>query len=60
MQEQYNIIYYDQDQYEWDCIAMAIYYGELEIVKILEEKELKKKLKQLILKQLFYHIETDL
>ena len=29
-------------QYEWDCMAVAIYYGEDEIVKILEEKGIEK------------------
>ena len=29
-------------QYEWDCMAGAIYYGEMEIVKILEEKGIEK------------------
>ena len=29
-------------RYEWDCMATAIYYGNKEIVKILEEKEFEK------------------
>ena len=29
-------------RYKWDCMAMAIYYGEVEIVKILEEKGIEK------------------
>ena len=29
-------------RYEWDCLAIGIYYGEVEIVKILEEKGIEK------------------
>ena len=31
-----------EDQYEWDCMATAIYFGNKEIIKILEEKGFKK------------------
>ena len=29
-------------RYNWDCMAMAIYFGNKEIIKILEEKGIKK------------------
>ena len=29
-------------RYEWDCMATAIYFGNKEIIKILEEKGLEK------------------
>ena len=29
-------------QYEWDCMALAIYLGNMEIMKILEDKGIKK------------------
>ena len=32
----------DLERYEWDCMATAIYFGNIEIVKILEEKGIKK------------------
>ena len=32
----------ERKRYEWDCMAVAIYYGEMEIVKILEEKGIEK------------------
>ena len=31
-----------EHKYEWDCMAIAIYYGEVEIMKILEEKGIEK------------------
>jgi len=30
------------NQYEWDCMAIAIYYGAIEIIKILEERGIRK------------------
>ena len=32
----------NEDHYKWDCIAIAIYFGEREIMKILEEEGIKK------------------
>ena len=31
-----------EHRYEWDCMGVAIYYGEMEIMKILEEKGVEK------------------
>ena len=31
-----------EDQYKWDCMSIAIYYGQVEIMKILEEKGIEK------------------
>ena len=36
----YNTI--EVKRYEWDCMATAIYYGEVEIMTILEEKGIEK------------------
>ena len=35
-------LFKNQLQYEWDCMAIAIYYGNVVIMKILEEKEIEK------------------
>ena len=32
----------ERKRYEWDCMSIAIYYGEMENVKILEEKCIEK------------------
>ena len=47
-----NLINYDYDpniyqnrkikRYEWNCMATAIYFGDKEIIKILEEKGIEK------------------
>ena len=34
--------YYSKDLYNWDCMAVAIYYGEVEIIHILEERGIEK------------------
>ena len=31
-----------EHRYEWDCMAIAIYYGDVEIMKILEDKGFEK------------------
>ena len=31
-----------KNDYEWDCMSIAIYYGEMEIIKLLEEKGIEK------------------
>ena len=46
MQDQYPERFYDYEirqeieikRYEWDCMVVVIYYGKVEIMKILEEK----------------------
>ena len=40
MKEYYSAQF--ENQYNWDCMAVAIYYGEMEIVKILEEEGITK------------------
>ena len=49
MQEQNPEFFYDSSynkieikRYEWDCMATAIYFGNKEIIKILEEKGIEK------------------
>ena len=49
MEEQYPKSFYDSyynriaiKRYEWDCMATAIYFGNKEIIKILEEKGIEK------------------
>ena len=37
-----NKYWRSSNHYEWDCLAIAIYYGEVEIEGILEEKCIKK------------------
>jgi len=32
----------NKHRYEWDCMGVAIYYGEVEIIKILEENGIEK------------------
>ena len=35
-------LWIDIKRYKWDCMATAIYYGNMEIVKILEDKGIEK------------------
>ena len=35
-------IWRNEHRYEWDCMGMAIFYGETEIIKILEENSIEK------------------
>ena len=37
-----NLMEKNQHGYEWDCMATAIYFGNKEIIKILEEKGIEK------------------
>ena len=37
-----NYIYEEDHLYEWDCMATAIYFGNMEIIKILESRGIKK------------------
>ena len=37
-----NRYWKSEHRYEWDCMSIAIYCGEVEIVKILEEKGIEK------------------
>ena len=48
MEEQNPKSFYDSNKkkeikrYEWDCMNTAIYFGNKEIIKILEQKGIKK------------------
>ena len=42
MKDQSLIIFYNLHTYEWDCMASAIFFGNKEIMKILEEKGIEK------------------
>ena len=42
MKEQVKDSNMTPEQYGWDCMSIAIYYGESEIIKILEEKGIEK------------------
>jgi len=37
-----NRYWRSQHRYEWDCMAITIYYGKIEMMKILEEKGIEK------------------
>ena len=38
MEDQDSHLNYSQKQYEWDCMATAIYFGNNEIIKMLKDK----------------------
>ena len=52
-----NQFWKSEHRYEWDCMATAIYFGNKEMMKILEEKGIEKGKTEHILKQHYYHIE---
>ena len=42
LQYQLTIDEYDEYKYEWDCMAVGAYFGEIEMMRILEERGINK------------------